>query len=107
MARAIVFSEEQESEVINFATSMDAGAIVRPGSVIAVNDPVRQGDRRSGRIAAATTTQITVDDTANLEVLVVVINSVSVIMPDGTVEKKACTVVGDKIDLTSALSHNT
>jgi len=25
-------------------------------------------------------------------------------MPDGTVEKKACTVVGDKIDLTSALS---
>ena len=47
---------------------MDAGAIVvRPGSVIAVNDPVRQGDRRSGRIAAATTTQITVDDTANLE----------------------------------------
>jgi len=40
LARAIVFSEEQESEVINFATSMDAGAIVRPGSVIAVNDPV-------------------------------------------------------------------
>ena len=104
LARAIVFSEEQESEVINFATSMDAGAIVRPGSVIAVNDPVRQGDRRSGRIAAATTTQITVDDTANLESFGGGNKQVSVIMPDGTVEKKACTVVGDKIDLTSALS---
>ena len=104
LARAIVFSEEQESEVINFSTSMDAGAIVRPGSVIAVNDPVRQGDRRSGRIAAATTTQITVDDTANLESFGGSNKQVSVIMPDGTVEKKACTVVGDKIDLTSALS---
>ena len=104
LARALVFSEEQESEVINFATSMDAGAIVRPGSVIAVNDPVRQGDRRSGRIAAATTTQITVDDTFNLETFGGGNKQVSVIMPDGTVEKKACTVVGDKIDLTSALS---
>ena len=104
LARALVFSEEQESEVINFATSMDAGAIVRPGSVIAVNDPVRQGDRRSGRIAAATTTQITVDDSFNLENFIGGNKQVSVIMPDGTVEKKACTVVGDKIDLTSALS---
>ena len=104
LARAIVFSEEQESEVINFSTSMDAGSIVRPGSVIAVNDPVRQGDRRSGRIAAATTTQITVDDTANLESFGGSNKECSVIMPDGTVEKKACTVVGDKIDLTSALS---
>ena len=67
MARAIVFSEEQESEVISFSTSIDAGAIVRPGSVILVNDPVRQGDRRSGRIKAATTTQITVDDPKDLE----------------------------------------
>jgi len=104
LARAIVFSEEQESEVINFSTSMDAGAIVRPGSVIAVNDPVRQGDRRSGRIAAATTTQITVDDAQDLFSFGGGNEKVSVIMPDGTVEKKDCTVVGDKINLTSALS---
>ena len=104
LARAIVFSEEQESEVINFSTSMDAGAIVRPGSVIAVNDPVRQGDRRSGRIAAATTTQITVDDTADLFSFGGSNQKVSVIMPNGTVEKKACTVNEDKINLASALS---
>ena len=84
------------AEVVNFSTSMDAGAIVRPGSVIAVNDPVRQGDRRSGRIAAATTTQITVDDTTNLESFGGSNKECSVIMPDGTVEKKSCTVVGDK-----------
>ena len=106
LARAIVFSEEQESEVINFSTSMDAGSIVRPGSVIAVNDPVRQGDRRSGRIAAATTTQITVDDTADLFSFGGSNQKVSVIMPDGTVEKKSCTVSVDKtkINLSSALS---
>ena len=107
LARAIVFSEEQESEVINFSTSMDAGAIVRPGSIIAVNDPVRQGDRRSGRIAAATTTQITVDDTTDLFSFGGSNQKVSVIMPDGTVEKKACTVSVDKtkINLSSALSE--
>ena len=67
-------------------------------SVIVVNDPVRQGDRRSGRIVAATTTQITVDDTANLESFGGSNKQVSVIMPDELL-KKACTVVGDKIDL--------
>jgi predicted phage tail protein len=63
LGKAILFSEQNESEVISFTTSIDAGAIVRPGSVISVNDPVRGGERRSGRINAATTTQITVDNT--------------------------------------------
>ena len=93
MARAIVFSEEQESEVISFSTSIDAGAIVRPGSVILVNDPVRQGDRRSGRIKTATTTQITVDDPKDLESFVGGNQKVFVIMPNGSVEDKFITNV--------------
>ena len=40
LGKAILFSEQNESEVISFTTSIDAGAIVRPGSVISVNDPV-------------------------------------------------------------------
>ena len=50
LAKAILFSEQQESEVVSFTTSIDAGAIVRAGSVISINDPVRAGERRSGRI---------------------------------------------------------
>ena len=44
LGKAIIFSENQESEVVNFSTSMDAGAIVRPGNVITINDPVRGGE---------------------------------------------------------------
>nr|BAR30137.1 phage-related protein tail component-like protein [uncultured Mediterranean phage uvMED] len=105
MARAIVFSEEQEAEVVNFATSIDAGAVVRPGSVITINDPVRSLFRRSGRIQAATTTSITVDDTQDLGSFSVPTGQCSVIMPDGSVEKKGVlSVVQNVITLESALS---
>jgi len=105
LARAIVFSEEQESEVVNFATSIDAGAIVRPGSVITINDPVRSLFRRSGRISAATTTTITVDDTQDLGSFSVPTGTCSIIMPDGSVEKKGVlSVVRNVITLDSALT---
>ena len=56
--------EQNESEVVAFATSIDSGVVVRPGAVIEINDPVRSGVRRGGRVSSATTTQITVDDSA-------------------------------------------
>jgi len=105
LGKAILFSEQQESEVISFSTSMDAGAIVRPGSVITVNDPVRGGDRRSGRVAAATTTQITVDDDQGLDTFGGSNQKISVIMPDGKVETKTVTgISGLVVTLSSALS---
>ena len=105
LARAIVFSEEQESEVVSFSTSLDAGAIVRPGSVVTINDPVRSLFRRSGRIKAATTTLITVDDAQDLGSFSVPTGFCSVIMPDGSVEKiRVLSVVGNQIELESALS---
>jgi len=105
LGKAIIFSENQESEVVNFSTSMDAGAIVRPGSVITVNDPVRGGARRSGRVAAATTTQITVDDKQGLDTFSGSNQKISVIMPDGSVETKSITgISGLVITLSSALS---
>ena len=105
LGKAILFSEQNESEVISFTTSIDAGAIVRPGSVISVNDPVRGGERRSGRINAATTTQITVDNTQDLNTFTGSNKKCSVILPNGTVETKNVTgIVGSVITLDSALS---
>ena len=105
LGKAILFSEQNESEVISFTTSIDAGAIVRPGSVISVNDPVRGGERRSGRINTATTTQITVDSTQDLNTFTGSNKKCSVILPDGTVETKNVTgLVGNVITLDSALS---
>ena len=61
LGRAILFAEQNESETITFTTSIDSGVVVRPGSVIEVNDPVRAGARRGGRVVSATTTAITID----------------------------------------------
>ena len=105
LGKAIIFSENQESEVVNFSTSMAAGAIVRPGSVITINDPVRGGARRSGRVAAATTTQITVDDEQGLDTFGGSNQKISVIMPDGSIETKSITgISGLVVTLSSALS---
>ena len=88
LAKNILFAEKNESEVVTFTTSLDSGAICRPGSVIEINDPVRAGIRRSGRVNAATTTQITVDDTASTDLPTTNNPKLSVILPDGTVETK-------------------
>ena len=87
LGRAILFAEQNESETVTFSTSIDAGIVVRPGSVIEINDPVRAGARRGGRVVTATTTTITIDakDQTGLPAL----NdnpTISVILSDGTVE---------------------
>ena len=87
LGRAMMFAEEQQSEIVSFTTSIDAGVVVRPGSVIEVNDPVRSGERRGGRIVAATTTTVTIDELANTSLPLLTDNpTISVILADGTVE---------------------
>jgi predicted phage tail protein len=105
LGRAILFAEQNESEVVNFTTSIDSGFVVRPGSVIEINDPVRAGVRRGGRVNAATTTTITVDDTANTDLPTTNNPTISVIMPDGTVETKNITgISGAVVTVDSAFS---
>ena len=106
LGKAILFSEQNESEVVSFTTSIDAGAIVRPGSVISINDPVRGGERRAGRVKTATTTQITVDNVEGLDTFTGSNKKCSVILPDGTVETKNITgIIGSVITLDSALGQ--
>ena len=105
LGRAILFAEQNESEIISFSTSIDSGIIVRPGAVIEINDPVRAGVRRGGRVNAATTTTITVDDTANTDLPTTNSPTISVIMPDGTVETKNITgISGAVVTVDSAFS---
>ena len=105
LGRAILFAEQNESEIVSFTTSIDSGVIVRPGSVIEINDPVRAGVRRGGRVNAATTTTITVDDTANTDLPTTNSPTISVIMPDGTVETKNVTgISGAVVSVDSAFS---
>ena len=89
LGRAILFAEQNESEIVSFSTSLDAGAVVRPGAIIDINDPVRAGVRRGGRLSAvASTTVMTIDDANASDLATTNSPKFSVVLPDGTVETK-------------------
>jgi len=89
LGRAILFAEQNESELVSFTTSIDAGAVVRPAAIIEINDPVRAGVRRGGRLkAVASTTVMTVDDVNNTDLPTDNSPTFSVVLPDGTVETR-------------------
>ena len=105
-AKAILFSEQRETEAVNFSVSMESGIVVRPGTIVSIADPGRSGVRRGGRIASATTTQITVDNSDATDLSTENNPKLSVIMPNGTVETKNVTaILGKIITLESALSQ--
>ena len=108
LGRSILFAEQRESEVISFTTSIDSGAVVRPGSVIAINDPVRAGARRGGRVIAATTTKITIDGVGTTVLPDISDNpKISVILSDGKVEERNITSYTgqNEVNVSSAFSQ--
>jgi len=106
LGRAILFAEQNESETCTFTTSIDSGIVVRPGSVIEINDPVRAGARRGGRVVAATTTTITIDALEQTGLPALNDNpTISVILSDGTVESKTISdITGAVLTVSSAFS---
>ena len=84
----ILYSEKNEGEVVSFVSSLDAGQVVRPGMIIQIADPVIAGSRKAGRIKAATTTTVTVDDTAATDLAFGTGSKLHVILPDGTTETR-------------------
>ena len=105
LGRFILFEEQNSTETISFTTGIGEGVVVRPGQVIEVSDPVRAGLRRGGRISSATTTTITVDNTVDTDLDATNNATVSVVMPDGSVEKKdVSSISGAVITVSSAFS---
>jgi predicted phage tail protein len=105
-----ILYEENNSEIVTFTASIEAGVACRPGQVIEIADPMRtpSGSRRGGRITSATTTAITVDDATGLTVA----NSptLSCILsggpyPAGIVETRSVTAItGNVITVGTAFS---
>ena len=103
LAKANAFSEANESELVTFTTSMEGGLMCRPGAVIEINDPVRAGVRRSGRLKSVTsTTVVTVDDTENTDLPTTNSPTLSLILPDGTVETKDIASISNGVITVSA-----
>jgi len=106
LGKYLAFTEHRESEVITFMTSMESGAVVRPGMVIDVTDPVRSGLRRGGRISAASTTVITVDDEDSTDLTDTDNPKLRVVLPDGLTERQdVASISGTAITVASAYSQ--
>ena len=95
LAKWLLYMSNVEREVVSFTTSIDAGAVVRPGQIIEIADPVRSGERRGGRIVSATTNSVTVDDATGLSIEGS--STLSVVLPDGTVEQVAVSGITNNV----------
>ena len=105
LGRFILFEEQNSTETVSFQTGLAEGVIVRPGQTISISDPVRATKRRGGRISSATTTAVTVDDTANTDLVITNDPTLSVVLPDGSVETKNVSgISGAVISVSSAFS---
>ena len=105
LGRWLLYTEQNESEIVSFSIGLSAGVLIRPGAVIEISDPVRAGVRRGGLIKSATTTVITVDNTDQTDLPATNNPTLSVVLSDGSVETKTVSgIVGAAITVSSAFS---
>ncbi len=94
LGRWMLLSEQNLTQTVSFAVSIDSGILLRPGMVIDIADPGKTGRRRFGRIQSATTTSITVDSDTDLSnVDMSESPTLSVLLPTGLVETKTITAI--------------
>jgi predicted phage tail protein len=87
LGKWLLYTEQYESETVTFKTGLD-GAIVRPGQVIQIQDPMRSGLRIGGRISSATTSTVTIDQDLSGSYAGY---TISALLPGGTVESREVT----------------
>jgi predicted phage tail protein len=98
--------EQNLTETVTFAVSIDSGIVLRPGVVISIADPVKSGSRRLGRITAASTTAVTVDSTDGLPTTIANNPTISVLLPTGLVETRTIiTIAGSVFTVSVAFSE--
>lgn len=85
LGRWLLYSEQAQTETVSFKVGLE-GALVRPGDIVSVQDPVRAGSRRGGRVKTATTDQVTVDDSITVDPGT---HTFSVVLPNGTIEERS------------------
>ena len=106
LGKWFLYTQNNEGEVVNFTTTLEAGVLVRPSQVIQIADPLRAGVRRGGRIkTGVSTTQIVVDDENNTDLATTDSATLSVILSDGSLETRSISSIsGTTITVSSAFS---
>ncbi|ATE60176.1 TipJ family phage tail tip protein [Thauera sinica] len=87
----LIYSETHETETVTFRAGLDAARIY-PGAIIQTLDPFRAGKRYGGRLAAATTSVLTLDAPVTLQPGVTY--SVTVVLPSGDLQARAVVWAG-------------
>lgn len=101
----LLYSEQYENETLTFKTSIEAGVAVRPGMVIAVSDPLRSGARRGGRITAAGSNYVVIDEQAATDLPTSGSPTIIVALEDGTVATKTVSgVSGAKVTISGTFA---
>ena len=101
----LLYTEQNETETVTFKTPMDAGIAVRPGMIVSISDPLRSGVRRGGRITAAGSNYIVVDEVAATDLPTTGSPQVLVTLSDGTVVTKTVTSVsGPKVTVSGTFA---
>ena len=85
-----------ETDIVSFTTTIQAGSLITPGQIIEIQDPVKSGVRRGGQIRGIQTVSsnsvLTIDDVTDVPILTGgLLETISVILPDGQISKKAIT----------------
>ena len=106
LGKWFLYTQSNEAEICTFRTSIESGTIVRVGTIINIQDPMRAGVRRGGRIkTGVSTTQIIVDDSNHTDLAATGNATLSVILSDGTLETKTISSVsGSTVTVSSAFS---
>ena len=82
-----------ETDIVSFTTTIQSGALLTPGQIIEVQDPVKSGVRRGGQITSVATNSgnsvIGIDNIVDLPVLTGGLGgTLTVILPDGQISQK-------------------
>ena len=106
LGRWFLYSNLLESEIVTFTTTLEAGVIVRPATIIGIADSMRAGVRRGGRIkTGVSTTQIVVDDANDTDLTTSEAATLSVVLSDGSTESRSISSIsGTTITVSSAFS---
>jgi len=106
LGKWFLYTQSNEAEIVSFKTTIESGTIVRVGTIISVQDPMRAGERRGGRIkTGVSTTQIVVDDSNHTDLATSGNATLSVILSDGSLETKTISSIsGATITVSSAFS---
>jgi predicted phage tail protein len=101
----LLYTEQYENETVTFTTSIDSGVSVYPGMIVAISDPVRSGVRRGGRITAAGSNYVVIDEVAATNLPLGSSPQILVALTDGTVATKTVTgVSGPKITISGTFA---